>query len=347
MYSFLRPLIFKLDPEAAHGLSLMLARLSGRLAPIRSLIRAVYSAPAMPVHAMGLTFENPIGLAAGYDKDGLAWRGLACLGFGHIEVGTVTPQPQPGNPRPRLFRAPEEEALINRLGFPGKGAPFVAARLAGPRPPGLILGVNLGKNKDTPLERAVDDYVDLLRMFSSLADYLAINVSSPNTVGLRQLQARQALTVLLGTLADERRSLERGLNWKIPLLVKLSPDLEDYELEDALQVIITTGMDGVIAGNSTLSREGLRSGISEESGGMSGVPLRQRSTRMVRQICSLAEGKISLIAAGGVMSAADVKEKLGAGASLVQIYTGLVYRGPGLVREMLSELGGQGMSNTK
>jgi dihydroorotate dehydrogenase len=338
MYAFIRPLLFRLEPERAHALSLQAMRLVGSLPWLRTWLRARMSVPTQPRQVFGLTFPNPLGLAAGYDKDGLAWRGLACLGFGHIEVGTVTLKPQPGNPRPRLFRLPEDQALINRMGFPGKGVAFVARRLAEPRPPGLILGVNLGKNRETPLEAAAEDYVKLMRILAPLADYLAINVSSPNTVGLRRLQARQALEELLSALASERRHQVEKLNRPLPLLVKLAPDLSPAELDDALEAILRTGMDGVIATNTTLQRDGLKSALSGEAGGLSGAPLRSLSTQIIGYIYRRTQGKLPIIGVGGVSNAADVREKLEAGAVLVQIYTGLVYQGPGLIKRILQEL---------
>jgi dihydroorotate dehydrogenase len=338
MYPLIRALLFRLDPELAHGITLQLIRLAGALAPVRALLRAWLAVPPRPVEAFGSKFQNPIGLAAGYDKDGLGWRGLACLGFGHIEVGTVTPQPQPGNPRPRLFRLVEERGLINRMGFPGRGAKYVARHLRGSRPSGLVLGVNLGKNKDTPLEEAARDYLSLMQTFAPLADYLAINVSSPNTLGLRSLQARDNLGELLALLAEQRRAQMQQLGHPLPLLVKLAPDLTDEELDDALYAILSTGMDGVIATNTTTSREGLQTPLAREAGGLSGVPLRQRSTQMIRQIYTRTQGKLPIIGVGGVSNAEDVKEKLDAGAALVQLYTGLIYEGPGLVKKILRGL---------
>lgn len=338
MYSLARRLLFRLDPEQAHGLTLKLMRLAGGFSPARALLRAWFAAPERPVSAFGLRFANPVGLAAGYDKDGLAWRGLASLGFGHIEIGTVTPRAQPGNPRPRLFRLAEDQALINRMGFPGQGAQFVTRRLLGKRPPGLVLGVNIGKNKDTPLEQAVEDYLVLLQTFAPLADYLAINVSSPNTVGLRRLQARDTLTGLLGQLAEERQRQVQRLGRAVPVLVKLAPDLSSDELDDALDVILATGMDGVIATNTTLERRGLASGFSGESGGLSGAPLAQRSTQVVAQIYQRTGGRIPVIGVGGVSDATSAQAKLDAGASLIQVYTGLIYAGPGLVKDILRGL---------
>jgi dihydroorotate dehydrogenase subfamily 2 len=306
---------------------------------VRALLRRLFAVPSRPVQAFGLTFTNPIGLAAGYDKDALGWRGLAALGFGHIEVGTVTPQPQPGNPRPRLFRLVDERAVINRMGFPGLGAEFVARQLSGPRPPGLVLGVNLGKNQDTPLEDAARDYLSLLQTFAPLADYLAINISSPNTPGLRRLQAHDALQELLSALAVQRRTESQRLGRAVPLLVKLAPDLSDTELDDALDAILNTGMDGVIATNTTLGRDGLYSALAGETGGLSGAPLRQLSTEMVRKIATRTQGKLPVIGVGGIASAQDAREKLEAGACLVQLYTGLIYEGPALVMRILRNLG--------
>ncbi len=337
MYSFIRPILYRIDPEKAHALSLNFFRLFGIMPFGNVLLRGV-SSPQQTVEAFGLTFRNPIGLAAGYDKDGLAWRGLKRLGFGHIEIGTVTPLPQPGNSKPRLFRLLEERALINRLGFPSRGAAFVARQLAVPRPPGLIVGVNLGKNQGTPLEKAISDYLVLLGQFAPLADYLAINVSSPNTVGLRRLQAKQALQDLLTSLAEERQVMSERIGRRVPMLVKLAPDLSDAELVDALGVILDTNMDGVIATNTTIHRQGVRSSLRSESGGLSGEPLKERSTEMVRKIWRLTGGKLAVVGVGGVMNVEDVKEKLDAGAVLVQIYTGLVYQGPGLVKQILRAL---------
>jgi dihydroorotate dehydrogenase len=335
MYSLVRPLLFRLDPEHAHALSLRLMQLAGRSRLLGSIINKWYAAPARPVQVFGLSFTNQVGLAAGYDKDGLGWRGLACLGFGHIEVGTVTLLPQSGNPKPRLFRLPEDQALINRMGFPGQGAAFVAQQLQGTRPRNLILGVNLGKNAATPLDQAARDYLELMQIFARLADYLVVNVSSPNTTGLRRLQSRQALSELLGVLVDKQRWLAVENGYRTPLLVKLAPDLDDHELDDALDVLLSSGVDGVIATNTTVSRENLRSPSAGEPGGLSGAPLRLRSTRIIQRIAGNLGGKLPVIAAGGVMSYVDFNEKLDAGADLVQIYTGLVYRGPGLVRELL------------
>jgi dihydroorotate dehydrogenase len=294
--------------------------------------------PALTVEAFGLRFANPLGLAAGYDKNGLALRGLACLGFGHLELGTVTPAAQPGNPRPRLFRLPEDHGLINRLGFPNAGAAALQARLRCGRPPGVVLGVNIGKGADTPLERAAEDYVALLEVFYDLADYLAVNVSSPNTTDLRRLQARRHLEGLLAALREARAARVRRSDRRLPILVKLAPDLSEAELEEAVGAIVEGEMDGIIATNTTLNRDSLRSSNSRETGGLSGRPLRDRSTQVIRQIHALTRGNLPIVGVGGIFEARDAAEKLQAGATLVQLYTGLIYRGPGIVREILRGL---------
>ena len=337
MYPLFRKLLFGLQPETAHGLALGLIRLAGALAPARTLLRALYCVPdAAPVQAFGLTFPNRVGLAAGYDKDGLGWRGLACLGFGHLEIGTVTPKPQPGNPRPRVFRVPGRGALINRMGFPGLGAAFVARRLAGRRPHGLIIGANLGKQKETPLQEAAADYEALMETMAPVADYLVVNVSSPNTPGLRELQTRAFLEELLTRLAATREVQQQRLDRRVPLLVKLAPDLSDPELDDALEAMLSAGMDGVIATNTTIGRPGIDSPVAAEAGGLSGQPLGPRSTEMIRAIHQRTAGKLPIIGVGGVAGPDEARQKLDAGAVLVQVYTGLIYQGPGLVKKILS-----------
>jgi dihydroorotate dehydrogenase len=357
MYPLLRSLLFRLDPETAHRLTLQLLRIGG-IEPVHSILRIVYSVPEKPVKAFGLTFKNPVGLAAGYDKDAVAIKGLSALGFGPIEVGTVTPRPQPGNPRPRLFRLPEDEAVINRMGFPGKGAVAVARSLGGRQSTSLFrlglgmfskrpspaqravhnkmrLGINLGKNKDTPNEEAVLDYLELLQVFAPYADYLTINISSPNTVGLRQLQGRAALEGLLKQLHLQRRMEETSLDKRLPLLVKLAPDLSEQELDEAVGTIIDNRMDGIIVTNTTLGREGLRSTQRGESGGLSGAPLRPRSEAVLRQVVERVRGGIPIVSVGGIMKPDDAKRRLDIGAKLIQIYTGLIYQGPGLVKKIL------------
>lgn len=240
VYALLRPLIFRLPPETAHHGVIALLRLAGSNPITRSVLRAWFQPRVQgpTVRVMGLSFRNPLGLAAGFDKDGLAWRGLACLGFGHLELGTVTPRPQSGNPLPRVFRLVEDQAIINRMGFPSRGAEFLARQLRGKRPAGVVIGVNIGKNRQTPLEEAVQDYLYLFQVFAPLCDYLAINVSSPNTPGLRQLQQRQMLEALLTPLAEARDAQVPNLGRRIPLVVKIAPDLDDEALDAALEAIL-------------------------------------------------------------------------------------------------------------
>jgi dihydroorotate dehydrogenase len=359
MYNTLRPYLFCLDPEHAHELTLFLLRNTQQIPPALWLLKLIYSTPAKPVEAFGLTFKNPVGLAAGYDKDGIAIRGLAALGFGHVEIGTVTPRPQPGNPSPRIFRLVEDEAVINRMGFPSKGSEFMQhqlnpslreglfERIYGIQPRnknkkittihtgGAILGINLGKNKDTPNEKAVYDYVSLVDSFAPHADYLAINISSPNTAGLRELQSRAALEHLLFHLHQQRLVSQELHKKQIPILVKLAPDLSDSELDDAIDAILRSKMDGVIVTNTTLGREGLRSNYRGESGGLSGNPLKARSEAVLYQTVKRVNGAIPIVSVGGIMNPEDAKKRLDMGATLIQIYTGLIYHGPGLAQEIL------------
>jgi dihydroorotate dehydrogenase len=338
LYPIIRPLLFSLSPRQAHGLTISMLRLAGSLAPVRALLR-LYFKPHIQgpsVRAFGLDFRNPIGLAAGYDKDALAWRGLACLGFSHLELGTVTPLAQPGNPEPRIFRLVEDRAVINRMGFPNRGAEFVASRLRGSRPQGLILGMNIGKNKDTPLEEAEKDYVPLVHTFAPLVDYLAVNVSSPNTPGLRELQGTGYLEDLLHAISEAREEETTALKKDMPILVKLAPDLDDTQLDDALEAILDIGMDGVIISNTTLQRPGLHSNLVKEVGGLSGAPLTALNTLMIQKTARRLEGRLPIVASGGVMNAEDAQAKLDAGAVLVQLYTGLIYAGPELVRNILN-----------
>lgn len=322
-------------------MSLRLMEITGQVPLLACGMREIFASAVKPVQAFDLTFTNPIGLAAGYDKDGTAWRGLACLGFSHIEVGTVTLHPQPGNPRPRLFRLVGDQAIINRMGFPGRGSEFVMRQLQKPRPPGLVIGVNIGKNKDTPLENAAQDYGNLLQLLAPLADYIAVNVSSPNTFGLRRLQARDALESLLGVLAAQRdECVKQRLtrNPHLPLLVKLAPDLTSQELEDAIDVILGLGMDGVIATNTTLQRPLRNVRASGETGGLSGAPLFPYSLQMVKAIVAHTHGRLPVIGVGGIHNKTGVQQMLDTGAVLVQIYTGLVYEGPALIRNILRDL---------
>lgn len=325
VYSLLRPLLFSLDPEFAHHLTLKAADLFGGL--LRARI-----APS-PVRAMGLEFPNPIGLAAGLDKNAEHIDTLAKLGFGFIEVGTVTPRPQPGNPMPRIFRLPAARALINRFGFNNVGVEAFLANVARARWDG-ILGINIGKNFDTPFERAADDYVFCLERVYTAASYITINISSPNTKGLRGLQEKSELDLLLGRIAASRERLADTHGRRVPLALKIAPDLDNNEIADIAAAVRKHGIDAVIATNTSTSRhgvEGLPHGL--ESGGLSGAPIRARATAVLAALAESLAGEIPLIGAGGILGGADAAEKTAAGAVLVQLYTGLVYRGPALVGE--------------
>jgi dihydroorotate dehydrogenase len=328
LYALARPLLFALDPETAHLLTLALAD-----APLRfGLLRAA-RIPACPVRALGLEFPNPVGLAAGLDKNAEHVDALGRLGFGFIEVGTVTPRPQPGNPRPRMFRLPSAKALINRLGFNNVGLDRFVENLQRTSWRG-VLGVNIGKNFDTPNERAADDYVACLERVYTQASYVTVNVSSPNTAGLRALQERDALEDLLGRLNGARARLSDQHGRKVPLALKVSPDLAPAEIRDIAAAVRRHRMDALIATNTSLTREGVE-GLScaSEAGGLSGAPIRRRATEVLAAFAAELKGEVPLIGAGGIVSGADAVQKLAAGASLVQLYTGLIYRGPGLIAE--------------
>ena len=329
-YDYLRPLLFRLDPERAHNRTLaLLARMP---------VFMPRGTGGKPVELMGLTFPNRLGLAAGLDKNGVAVCAFVRAGFGFIEVGTVTPRPQPGNPRPRLFRLPEHEAIINRMGFNNLGIDALTARLAATPKPRALLGINLGKNKDTPNEAALDDYRVGLQKAWAHADYLAINISSPNTAGLRDLQHGAALRDLLAGIKAEQQRLADETARRVPIVVKIAPDLDDVALHATLDTIAEANMDGIIATNTTLDKSAVASHrYGGEQGGLSGAPLTAASTAIVKKIRAHLP-QMALIAAGGVMRAADMQAKLDAGADLVQIYSGLIYHGPQLVRDCLRHL---------
>ncbi|MBN8548128.1 MAG: quinone-dependent dihydroorotate dehydrogenase [Deltaproteobacteria bacterium] len=331
--TLLRPLLFNLDSERAHHLALGAARFAGRIG-MRPIVEKCFELedPALSTDCFGLHFKNPIGLAAGFDKNVHAVEMLAALGFGFIEIGSITGQPQPGNPTPRIFRFPADQAIINRMGFPSDGADAVAPRLQEVRrsPNSALLGVNLGKTKAVALDNALDDYLYTFSRIKDYADYVALNVSSPNTPELRKLQERSRLEALF-------RGVQRDNSRGIPLLVKVAPDLEPAQVDEVLACCLDCGVSGIIATNTTFSREGL-SRPTEETGGLSGAPLRKRSLEMVRYISRQTQGKLPIIGVGGVFCGRDAFELISAGASLIQIYTGLIYEGPGLVRKVKSEL---------
>ncbi len=340
------PLLRRMDAETAHERTIRaLERAQSNALGRRVLRRIAGPVPARPVCLWGLTFPNVLGVAAGFDKDVRVVPGLTLLGFGHVEVGTITPWPQAGNPRPRVFRLPADRALINRMGFPNGGMVVAARRLrrlAGMRQAlgGCIVGVSLGKQQATPLVEAASDYIAVMRSVFLFADYLALNISSPNTVGLRALQGRRYLEGMLAEVVAENRNLAYLHRTRPrPLLVKIAPDLTTAELDDILETALAAGVSGIIATNTTVQREGLVHSRQKEMGGLSGRPLRQRSTVIIDHICRRTGGQLPVIGVGGVSTAADVREKLDAGAVLVQVYTGLVYEGPGMAGRLLRALG--------
>ncbi|MEO1901833.1 MAG: quinone-dependent dihydroorotate dehydrogenase [Alcanivorax sp.] len=328
LYRLARPLLFSLSAEQAHDLTLdLLRRGAGRAWPAR--------VPVRPVTVMGLSFPNPVGLAAGLDKNGDCIDGLAELGFGFLEVGTVTPRPQPGNPKPRLFRLPEANAIINRMGFNNHGVDALVANVRASRYQG-VLGINIGKNKDTPVENAVDDYLLCQEKVHALASYLVVNVSSPNTPGLRSLQHGEALDALLGTLREAQTRLDQQNGKRVPLVIKIAPDNSEDELAAMAEAFVRHGIDGVCVGNTTLERPGVeRLRHGGEAGGLSGAPLRPIADRALDTMRRALDGRLPIIGVGGIQSGDDAREKRRLGAELVQIYSGLIYRGPGLVREIV------------
>lgn len=318
MYNFLlRKILFALPPETAHAAALIALRFT------RPFRQKKFSSPRT---VMGLHFENPIGLAAGLDKNGDYINALAALGFGFIEIGTVTPRPQPGNPKPRLFRLEPQEAIINRMGFNNKGVFHLIDRVKKSKFKG-VLGINIGKNSDTPLEKAVDDYVFCLEHVYPHASYIAINISSPNTASLRDLQHGELLKNLLRTLKQRQKQLSESHKKYVPIVVKISPDLTQHDIRELAEILLAEKIDGVIATNTTTNHV-------FEKGGLSGRPLTARSTEVIEELNSVLKKEIPIIGCGGVFTANDVREKLSAGASLVQVYSGLIYRGPGIMKEL-------------
>ncbi len=333
-YPLLRPLLFSLDAETAHHLTLAGMRFAARCGFLEG-----EPVLAGPVEAFGIKFPNRMGLAAGMDKTGNCVDGFGALGFGAVEIGTLTPRPQPGNAKPRLFRIPERESIINRMGFNNPGILRGMENAATRRYRG-ILGVNIGKNFDTPNERAVDDYVTCLRGAWSQADYVAVNLSSPNTKGLRALQEEESCRHLLRALHSEQEPLRQQHQKHVPLLIKIAPDLEPLHLQALARVFREERLEGVIATNTTLSRthvEGLKHG--SESGGLSGAPLTVRSTELIRSLAGALQGEVPIIGVGGIMTPADAVEKLEAGATLLQLYSGLIFHGPALVADCISATG--------
>ena len=332
LYPLLRPALFSLEPELAHHVTLKLLKLAD-VTGLSALSKV--SSDNKPVNVMGLEFKNPVGLAAGLDKNGDYIDALAGLVFGFLEIGTVTPRAQPGNPKPRLFRLPEHEAIINRMGFNNFGVDHLIEQVKKANYTG-VLGINIGKNADTPIKNATEDYLIGLRKSYALASYITLNISSPNTKNLRQLQQGDEIRTLLSAMKEEQLVLQQSHKKYTPLVVKIAPDLDDSEILHIAKLLLEFDIDGVIATNTTISREAIQGHkFAEETGGLSGAPVKDKSTYVVAGLSSELNGKMPIIAAGGILSGQDAKDKLTAGASLVQVYSGLIYRGPQLIEDIL------------
>lgn len=335
MYKLLKPILFKFDPENIHHFVTGSLRTANRIWGVKSLIKQAFviESKQLEREVMGLKFKNPLGLAAGFDKNGSMVEELAQFGFGFIEVGTVTPLPQPGNDKPRMFRLPQDNALINRMGFNNQGVDVVAHRLSKLDRKGLIIGGNIGKNKLTPNEDALSDYITCFDKLFDVVDYFVVNVSSPNTPGLRDLQEKEPLMNILNSL--QNRNEKNGI--ARPILLKIAPDLTNSQLDDIIEIVRETKIEGVIATNTTISREGLLTpeSLSSQAGGVSGKPLTDRSTEVVKYLSDHSNKEFVIIGVGGIHSPKDALEKINAGASLVQIYTGFIYEGPGLIKRIL------------
>jgi len=335
LYPLFKSIAFRFDPEWVHEQTLHHLQRQARPGKPHWLVGPV---PEKPVEVMGLRFKNPVGLAAGMDKNGACVDGFGSLGFGFLELGTVTPRPQPGNPKPRLFRLPEHQAILNRMGFNNDGVEAMLRNLAPARYDGIV-GINIGKNFDTPIENAVADYVSCLRAVYRRADYVTLNISSPNTSNLRELQKGDAFRGLLEAVAAERETMQLETGKRTPLAIKIAPDVSEEQLDFLAAALLEFGMDAVIATNTTLDRSAVRGHPrANEAGGISGAPVRARSTEVIRGLSQRLAGRLPIIGVGGVFSAADAREKLEAGASLVQVYTGLIFQGPTLVRDILRGL---------
>lgn len=349
--SIFRPLFFHFDPEKIHHFVIQILRLACKLPGMKFLLRKLYvrQDPGLERNLFSLRFPNPVGLAAGFDKDAKLIEELSLLGFGFIEVGTVTPKPQPGNPKPRMFRLKEDEAIINRMGFNNEGVEAMVERLRN-RPPNVVVGGNIGKNKSTPNDQAANDYEVCFRALYPFVDYFVVNVSSPNTPDLRSLQEKEPLSKMLRQLqqvneelTDKMKSKEKNFTLRRkPLLLKIAPDLNNQQLDEITEVVLDAQLDGIIATNTTISRDHLKSPAAflEKAGpgGLSGKPLRNRSTEVIRYLSGKSGGKFVIIGVGGIHSPEDAIEKLKAGASLVQVYTGFIYEGPGLAKKISDEI---------
>jgi len=334
-YPAIRKVLFQFDAETVHELTIKGLKRTGS-SPLNAFYKQRVT--EKPVKVMGINFPNPLGLAAGLDKNGECIDAFAAMGFGFVEVGTVTPRPQPGNDKPRIFRLPEANAIINRMGFNNKGVDYLVSQVRAAKFKG-VLGINIGKNKDTPEENAKDDYIHCMRKVYNFATYITVNISSPNTPGLRSLQYGDALNELLSALKKEQTKLAEQYDKYIPIAVKIAPDLNEQEINSIAASLIDNNIDGVIATNTTLSREGVE-GLEHgsEQGGLSGAPVKDKSTTVIKLLSKALNNKLPIIGVGGIASSNDANEKLAAGASLVQVYTGFIYQGPPLVKEIVNGL---------
>lgn len=338
--NLIRPFLFRMPAEKAHHFTFRSLRILHAIPGVSALTRALYfkQNKNLEREVFGLKFPNPVGLAAGFDKDAKLFHQLGHYGFGFIEVGTVTPRPQPGNPQPRLFRLPKDQALINRMGFNNEGISAMIGRLKRRKKNGPLIGGNIGKNKSTPNEKAQEDYLSAFKALHPYVDYFVVNVSSPNTPNLRELQEKEPLERLLNVLMQLNQQTHR----RKPILLKIAPDLSNQQLDDIVEIVESTGIDGLIATNTTIDRSGLQTdGGKVEAigaGGLSGKPLRKRSTEVIRYLHEKSSGRIPIIAVGGIFTADDARDKLAAGAALVQVYTGFIYEGPGMVKRILKGL---------
>ncbi len=334
-YSAIRKVFFKFDPEAIHELSIKGFKATGAT-PLNMLYKQ--TVPNKPVEVMGIKFPNPVGLAAGLDKNGECIKAFEALGFGFIEIGTVTPRRQPGNDKPRIFRLPEAKAIINRMGFNNKGVDYLVDQVIKAKYQG-VLGINIGKNKDTPDENAKDDYIHCMRKVYDFASYITVNISSPNTPGLRSLQYGEALNELLSALKAEQTSLAEKFGKYIPVAVKIAPDLNADEVTSIAECLIANNIDGVIATNTTLARDKVAHlPFGNEQGGLSGAPVKDKSTEVIKLLAKALDNKLPIIGVGGISSGADAQEKIAAGAKLVQVYTGFIYQGPKLIKDIVQTL---------
>ncbi len=336
MYPLLKKIFFLFQPEKAHYLALSLFGIARRIPILGTILRKSYKPIEKSVDLFGLTFKNPVGLAAGFDKNGEYIESMQDIGFGFIEVGTITPIAQAGNPQPRLFRLPKDEGLINRMGFNNKGVDFLTEKLKNLKQRKVIIGGNIGKNKVTPNDKAVEDYLICLRKLHPYVDYFVVNVSSPNTPNLRELQEKEPLTNLLKAVKEENMTFEIAR----PILLKIAPDLTEGQLDDIIDIVSTIGIDGIIATNTTISREGLTTPSKRiediGNGGLSGKPVRDRSTEVISYIHKQSNGTIPIIGVGGIKDSVSAQEKLDAGASLVQLYSAFIYEGPGIVKNIMA-----------